>query len=171
MRSLVCRHNWKPDQKQKIVADSRDVYRQIKAQAERYKLTEGQQEIRSDFPIVTEEPVIRGSVTLCTTSLLFPNPSGMGKYWMETPPPPLGISTLSQGPWGSCGPEELWCDGGMAKLEKLLVGRDWRDNEEVMAWGEKKKQRVVDEHDLPAFVDQLDKSETCILLDGVLPFL
>lgn len=24
---------------------------------------------------------------------------------------------------------------------------------------------------LPAFVDQLDKGETCILLDGVLPFL
>lgn len=67
-------------QRQKTAADRRDDYRQIKAQLERHKLTEGQREIKSDFPSVTEEPAIRGPVTPYLTSLLFPNPSGMGRY-------------------------------------------------------------------------------------------
>ena len=55
-----------------MAADSRDDYRQITPQPERHKLTEGQQEIKSDFLNVTEEPVIRGPVTLYLTSLSFP---------------------------------------------------------------------------------------------------
>lgn len=43
------------EKKQKTAADRRDDYRQIKAQLERYILTEGQREIKSDFPSVTEE--------------------------------------------------------------------------------------------------------------------
>lgn len=62
----------------------RDDYRQIKVQPERHKLTEGQQEIKSDFLSVTEEPEMRGSVTFYLTFLLFPNPSGMSRYWMES---------------------------------------------------------------------------------------
>ena len=62
------------------MADRGDDYRQIKAQPERHKLTEGQQEIKSDFPSVTEEPAIRAPVTFYLTSLLLPNPSGMSVY-------------------------------------------------------------------------------------------
>lgn len=36
---------------------------------------------------------------------------------------------------------------------------------------EESRQHARSELHLPAFVDQLDERETCILLDGVLPFL
>lgn len=81
--------------------------------------------------------MIRAPVTFYLAPLLFPNPSGMSRYCMEpwtqgssiltlpspsAPPvidccPESWIATPSQGPQGPWGPEGLWCDPGMGKLE------------------------------------------------------
>lgn len=134
------------------------------------------QKSRVISPGVTEEPAIRAPVTFCLTSLLSPTPYGTSSYWTHR----SSILTLTAKlsllfHITACCPE-AWPAQPPSQAQEISEGWMWsppgmEEEEETKEKIRRSCSKTLSGGDLPAFVDQLNKSQSCILLDGVLPFL